>query len=87
MTQNCSSAVRVNPLVWRQNAHGIWYADSILGEYSVGFDDGWWAQADGRDPWEWEPAEDPRRYSGPSAGMAACEAHYQARILSAFDTA
>ena len=78
--------VRVKALEWKEYPEqGFWRADTPLGEYSVGFDDGWWAQLEGVEFWEWEAPEDPRCYSGPEAGMLACKADYEARILAALE--
>lgn len=78
-----SGAREVKPLEWKEYPdQGFWRADTVIGEYSVGFDDGWWAQLEGVEFWNWEPPEDPRSYLGPSAGMLACQADYTARILS-----
>lgn len=80
------SGVRVKALEWKEYpAQGFWRADTPLGEYSVGFDDGWLAQLEGVEFWEWEAPEDPRCYSGPEAGMLACKADYEARILAALE--
>ena len=78
--------VRVKPLEWKEYPEqGFWRADTAIGEYSIGFDDGWWAQLEGVEFWEWEPPEDPRCYLGPEAGMNACRADYEARILAALE--
>ena len=76
---------RVKPLVWRYNPFSsTWEAKCSFGEYSVGFDDGWWAElGGGYVAWDWEPPEDRRSYHGPSAAKAAAQADYEARILSA----
>jgi hypothetical protein len=64
------------PLDWDyvSNTH-TWQAQSPYGEYSVGFDDGWWGQLIGNIPWEWEPDCDPRTYDGPAAAQAAAQDH------------
>lgn len=83
-----SSGVKV--LEWREaehiDDHTAWCATSIIGEFVVGFDDGWYAMLDDW-KWEWEPDNDPRTYEGPSAGQAACQAYFEARILSALSPA
>ena len=76
--------VRVRALEWKEFP-GFWRADTALGEYSVGFYDGWWAQLEGVEFWEWETPEDPRFYLGPEAGMLACKADYEARISASFE--
>ena len=64
------------PLVWDYIVStNTWQAQSLYGEYSVGFDDGWWGQLIGNIPWEWEPEYDPRTYD---AAKAAAEAHHVA---------
>jgi hypothetical protein len=79
-----AEAREVKPLEWKEYPdQGFWRADTVIGEYSVGFDDGWWAQLEGVEFWNWETPEDPRCYSGPNAGMLACQADFTARILSA----
>ena len=77
--------VRVRALEWKEFP-GFWRADTALGEYSVGFDDGWWAQLEGVEFWDWQPEYDRRSYSGPEAGMLACKADYAARICAALTT-
>ena len=78
--------LRVKPLEWKEYPeHGFWRADTNLGEYSVGFDDGWWAQLEGVEFWEWETPEDQRFYVGPEDGMLACKADYEARISASFE--
>ena len=77
--------VRVKALEWKQGRHGEWSAKSVLGLYEVGFDDGWWAQLEGGVVWDWQPENDPRSYCGPEAGMLACKADYEARILAALE--
>ena len=77
--------VRVKPLVWKEYP-SLWRAETALGVYSVGFEDGWWAQLEGVEFWDWQPEEDPRSYSGPEAGMLACKADYEARICAALTT-
>lgn len=76
---------KVRPLVWVER-NGVWYAGTIIGEYSVGFDDGWWCELSGPAHWDWEPSEDRRSYCGPSAAKAAAQADYEARILAALTT-
>jgi hypothetical protein len=67
------------PLVWDYVSNTqTWQAKSGLGEYSVGFDDGWWGELIGNIQWEWEPDCDPRTYYGPDAAQAAAQAHYEA---------
>jgi hypothetical protein len=74
----------VKPLVWEAHDDSLWLAETILGEYRVRFDDGWWAELTERlIYWGWAPENDPRSYSGPSAAMAAAQADYEARILAA----
>lgn len=77
---------RVKPLVWEESIN-IWTAKTILGEYIVGFDDGWWCGCELSGPvyWDWDPPEDRRSYYGPFAFIAAAQADYEARILSALD--
>lgn len=70
---------KVRPLVWAER-NGVWCAETIIGEYSVGFDDGWWCELIGPAYWDWEPSEDRRSYCGPSAAMAAAQAHFDAAI-------
>ena len=67
------------PLVWGyvSDTHTL-QAQSPYGEYSVGFDDGWWGQLIGNMPWEWEPDCDPRTYDGPDEAQAAAQAHADA---------
>jgi hypothetical protein len=60
-----------------------WVARTILGTYSVAFDDGWHASLEDGMPWEWEPENDPRTYSGPSAAQKACDDHHRGEILKA----
>ena len=81
-----AAALRVKPLQWKEYPNqGNWRADTPVGEYSVGFDDGWWAQLEGVEFWDWQTPEDPRSYSGPEAGMRACKADYEARILATLE--
>jgi hypothetical protein len=85
-TQACIAAaaavldlVGPRPLVWDYVSNTItWQAKSGLGEYSVGFDDGWWGELIGNIQWEWEPDCDPRTYYGPDAAQAAAQAHHEA---------
>lgn len=88
MTVDRDALIRgiVKGLEWKEYPEqGFWRADTALGEYSVGFDDGWWAQLEGVEFWNWETPEDPRCYSGPESGMNACFADYRARIAAALD--
>lgn len=81
-----AAVLRVKPLQWKEYPNqGNWRADTPVGEYSVGFDDGWWAQLEGVEFWNWETPEDPRSYSGPEAGMNACKADYETRILATLE--
>lgn len=59
-----------------------WTAESIIGEFIVGFDDGWYAQLEHGLKWEWEPENDCRTYEGPSAAMEACQEHFDAQVES-----
>jgi hypothetical protein len=81
-----SPAPGVVTLEWREaehiDDHVAWCASSIIGEFVVGFDDGWYATLDDW-KWEWCPDNDPRTYEGPSAGQKACQAYFEGRILSA----
>jgi hypothetical protein len=74
--------VKVKPLVWQEHDDGLWFAETIIGEYRVRFDDGWWwaELTEGLIYWEWTPENDPRSYSGPGAAMAACLKHYESKI-------
>lgn len=74
--------VRVKPLEWRAANHGVYFAKTVVGIYSVGFDDGWWAGLSGNPRWDWTPEQDPRSFSGPLVAQAACQAHFEHRILS-----
>lgn len=77
----------VRPLEWDYISHtGTWQAKSLIGEYSVGFDDGWWGQLEGPIGWEWDAPMDPRSYSGPSEAQFAAQADHEARILSVIIT-
>lgn len=78
--QLAARGLRVNPLVWVEDRHSVHYAKCMFGEYSVGFDDGWWAQLEGPNFWEWDAPECPRSYSGPFAAKAAAEADHVARV-------
>jgi len=75
--------MRPKRLVWDYiaNTH-TWQSQSPYGEYSVGFDDGWWGQLIGNMPWEWEPDCDPRTYDGPDAAQAAAQDHADAQWLA-----
>jgi hypothetical protein len=67
------------PLEWDYVSNTqTWQAKSGLGEYSVGFDDGWWGELIGNIQWEWEPDCDPRTYYGPDAAQSAAQAHADA---------
>lgn len=78
----------VPDLDWTENTkNGVWTVETIVGEYSVGFDDGWWAELYGPTCWEWALKENPRSFSGPSAAMAAAQADYEARITAALSPA
>ena len=80
------TAVKVKPLVWEYvSITNTWQAKCELGEYSVGFDDGWWAQLEGATYWDWDSPEDPRSYIGPISAQFAAQADYQARILAAVE--
>jgi hypothetical protein len=64
------------PLVWDYVSNtDTWQAQTPYGEYSVGFDDGWWSQLIGSMPWEWDPDCNPRTYCGPDAAKAAAQDH------------
>jgi hypothetical protein len=76
----------VKPLVWH-DVGNCWEAKTPIGTYSVGFDDGWWAELSGPSMWEWEAPINPRAYDGPSAAMLACKVDYEARLLAALDLA
>lgn len=81
--------VTVKPLEWEEATniedHSAWRAETIVGTYEVGFDDGWYSWLnDGA--WEWQPENDCRTYYGPSAGQAAAQIDYERRILSAIET-
>jgi hypothetical protein len=73
---------QVKPMVW-ENTGNCWEAKTPVGTYSVGFDDGWWAELSGPVMWEWESPDDPRSYEGPHAPMLACTADYEPRIRAA----
>jgi hypothetical protein len=81
-----AAVMAVKPLEFREaehiEDHAAWYAPSIIGEFVVGFDDGWYATLDDW-KWEWETEDDPRTYEGPDAGQEACQKYYESRILSA----
>jgi len=81
-----SEPVEVKPLEWVEaeyiDDHVAWYAQSIVGRYEVGFDDGWYATLDDY-KWEWQPENDCRTYLGPSSAQQAAQADYERRILSA----
>lgn len=81
-------ALRVKPLEWSwptaKNNH-LWIAKSILGDFVVGFDDGWHATLDAHQGWEWEPENDPRSYDGPSPAMGACQEYLERVLLSAVE--
>jgi hypothetical protein len=83
-----AGTAQVKPLAWREpeKLTNVWTADSVLGTFSVGFLDGWYACLEDGDRWEWEPENDPRSYDGPYAAQAACQAHFDSRILSALAT-
>lgn len=74
--------VKVKSLEWTEQC-GVWEAKCPVGEYTVGFDDGWWAELSGPESWDWEPSRDRRSYCGPLAGMSAAQADYETRILAA----
>jgi len=79
---------KILPLEWTQangDAHPEWRARSIVGEYTVGFDDGWYVQLEDGLKWEWEAGEDPRAIEGPELPRRVCQAHYESTVLSAFD--
>jgi hypothetical protein len=78
----------VKPLVWDEPGrlnNNCWVAKTIIGDYCVACEGGWWyaVMDEGFRHWEWEPEMDARSYTGPSAAQAACQADYEARILSA----
>lgn len=78
--------LQFKPIIWEEpcakNNH-VWVAETILGTYTVGFDDGWWGELYGHKCWDWEPEEDCRSYSGPYAAQQACEQHFKLAIQSA----
>ena len=75
--------IRVKPLVWEiVTRTGTWQAKCAFGEYSVGFDEGWWAQLEGVQYWDWDPPEDQRFYYGHYAAKAAAEGNHAARIAA-----
>lgn len=82
-----SAAVKVKPLDWKDGRNCECSAETVVGLYEVGFDDGWWAQLEGGATWDWEPDRDPRSYEGPDAAKAAAQADYERRILSALQAA
>ena len=78
--------VGVKPLEWQEPTqlnNGCWTAKSILGTFSVCFEDGWYACLEDGARWEWEPENDPRCYEGPYAAQAACQTLLDTRIRSA----
>lgn len=81
-----SPAPGVVTLEWHEaehiDDHTAWFARSIIGEFVVGFDDGWYATLDDW-KWEWCPDDDPRTYEGPSAGQKACQEYFESQVLSA----
>lgn len=84
--EDAKPGVRIKPLAWDEivrTGYTLWTAKSILGTYSVGFDDGWWACLEDGTLWEWNPDVDCRTLSGPSASQRACQAHFEAEIRSA----
>ncbi len=80
-----SGAVKVKPLEWKDERNCECSAETVIGTYEVGFDDGWWAQLEGGVKWDWNPPYDPRSYEGPSAAKAAAQADYERRILAALE--
>lgn len=79
--------MRPKDLDWQNPSratNGLWVAKTALGDYVVGFDDGWHATLVARPPlhWEWEPENDPRSYSGPWDAQRACQAHYNSVVYS-----
>ncbi len=82
-----SGAVKVKPLEWKDERNCECSAETVIGTYEVGFDDGWWAQLEGGVKWDWNPPYDPRSYEGPSAAKAAAQADYERRILAALEPA
>lgn len=80
-TREPPAGVAVKELEWFEHDENIWRADSIIGEFEVGFDDDdWYATLDGF-KWEWRP--DSHSDQGPSAGKAACKGYLETRIRSA----
>jgi len=80
------AGVAVKPLEWLEpsgKTNGCWVAESILGTYSVVFEDGWCAVLEDGFGWEWEPENDPRSYEGPKAAKDACQAHLGTQVLAA----
>lgn len=77
--------VKVKPLEWVDGRNCECSAETVVGMYEVGFDDGWWAQLEGGVTWDWEPDQDPRSYEGPGAAKAAAQADFDRRILSALE--
>ncbi len=82
-----SGAVKVKALEWKDERNCECSAETVIGTYEVGFDDGWWAQLEGGVKWDWNPPYDPRSYEGPSAAKAAAQADYERRILAALEPA
>lgn len=77
----------IKPLEWDEPSKATnqcWVARTVLGTYSVCFEDGWYAVLeDGATCWEWDPEQDPRSYHGPHAAQTACRAHYESTLKQA----
>lgn len=90
ITEAISTTPEVKALQWKEpspRTNGCWVAESAIGNFSVGFDDGWHACLEDGLSWDWEPEDDPRSYGGPYAAQAACQQHLSSVILSALLTA
>jgi hypothetical protein len=81
---------RPKALDWKEpssTTNGCFVADSVLGRYTVVYEDGWYACLEDGLKWEWEPSEDPRSYLGPYAAQNACQEHFERTIRSALTEA
>lgn len=81
-----SKSITVHPLAmeWKWGSWGGWSCSTIIGDYCIVNEDGWFANLESHSRnhcWEWEPEQEYQRYENSEYHLKwVCEKHFEDTI-------